>query len=257
MNQLPQHGVSALVIQHAAPEGPHSIARALTVADVPCTVYRADQDSVPLPRARDLAGLVVMGGPASAYSDQGFPTREAELGLIAECLQLQIPILGVCLGAQLLAAAAGARVFPGTHGREIGWGPLHLEDDAERDPLFAGLPRDLTVLHWHGDTYDLPPGAVHLASSPKYSQQAFRVGARAWGLQFHIEMDVPAVEAIARAFPDEAADAPGGLEGLLQESRRAVAALAPARDSILGRFARMCAAPSAWTPVESAHSGPI
>ena len=198
-----------------------------------------------LPSTRDLAGLVVMGGPASAYSDRGFPGRAFELELIAACLDAQIPILGVCLGAQLLAAAAGARVFPGTQGREIGWGPLHLESASTDDPLFAGLPRDLTVLHWHGDTYDLPPGATHLASSPRYAQQAFRAGARAWGLQFHIEMDAPAVEAIARAFPHEAAEAPGGLEGLVEQTQQAVEALAPARDAVLGRFARMCAASSA------------
>ncbi|MFA5890656.1 MAG: gamma-glutamyl-gamma-aminobutyrate hydrolase family protein [Actinomycetota bacterium] len=104
--------MSVLVIQHLDPEGPHSIAHALRAASVRWMLHRADWESGPLPRARDLAGLVVMGGPASAYSDENFPTRAAELSLIAECLRAEVPILGVCLGAQLLAAAAGARRDP-------------------------------------------------------------------------------------------------------------------------------------------------
>ena len=144
-------------------------------------------------------------------------------------------MLGVCLGAQLLAAAAGAAVYPGGRGFEVGWAPVSLSDDAAADPLLAGLPQSWTVLHWHGDTFDLPGGAVHLASSERYVNQAFRWGDSAWGFQFHVEVDGPAVEAFALDFPDEAAAAPGGVSGRVAEA--ALAALAPIRDQVCARFA--------------------
>ncbi|MEV8394200.1 MULTISPECIES: methyltransferase domain-containing protein [unclassified Streptomyces] len=109
---------------------------------------------------------------------------------------------------------------------------------AARDPLFAGIPEWLRVLHWHGDTMDLPAEAVALASCDRYPVQAFRVGAAAWGLQFHLEVDAAAVGAFARAFPEEAAAAPGGL---CEDAHEEPAVLAPYRDRVLGRFAALAA----------------
>jgi GMP synthase-like glutamine amidotransferase len=169
----------------------------------------------------------------SATSDDGYPTRRAELALLERALHQSIPTLGVCLGAQLLALAAGGTVHVGD-GSEIGWGPVELLPAAATDALFSGLASGLDVLHWHGDTYTLPPTATPLARSARYPQ-AFRVGDVAWGLQFHLEVDATAVATFAAAFPDDAALAPGLLDG----TPAALTALEPHRDMAIDRFARL------------------
>ena len=173
----------------------------------------------------------------SATSDEGFPTRSQELSLLEKALESGTPTLGVCLGAQLLAAAAGAKVYTGSAGPEIGWGNVSLTPEATVDTLFAGLPRELTVLHWHGETFDLPSHSAHLAMSPMYPNQAFRVGASAWGLQFHIEVNALAVGTFVRAFAEEA-EAVGVIPSVIaaQCSER-LDRLGPVQRTVLDRFA--------------------
>jgi GMP synthase-like glutamine amidotransferase len=224
---------TALVIQHNPAEGPAAVGEALTSAGCGVSVVRADLgEEIPA----GLAGydaLVVMGGAVSATSDEGYPTRRSELALVAAAVERDVPTLAVCLGSQLLAAATGGEVHPGD-GAEVGWGPVDLDDTAADDPLLGGLPGRLEVLHWHGETFRLPPGAVHLASSPRYANQAFRLG-RAWGFQFHLEVDGPAVGRFVEAFGSEA---PDGL-GILAAAPAALASLGPWRDRALGRFAAL------------------
>jgi GMP synthase-like glutamine amidotransferase len=178
----------------------------------------------------------------SAASDAGFPTLRAEVALVADALERGVPVLGICLGAQVLAAAAGAVVSVGSDGPEVGWAPVDLTAARGGDPLLAGLPGRLTVLHWHGDTFELPVGAVHLARTPRYANQAFRVGALAWGFQFHIEVTGPAVDGLVHAFPGEAALAPGGAEAIRRATGPALAALSMHRDLVFDRFAGLVAA---------------
>ena len=199
------------VIQHIQPEGPGAIADACAAAGIDIRVVRVDLGD-PLPDITDLSGLVVMGGPMSATSDEGFPTRNAEIDLIRQAVDAHIPFLGVCLGAQLLAVAAGGEVHKG-HGLEVGWEPVEFLPDAKADPVFSDGPASVEVLHWHGETYTLPPGAISLARSRQYEQQAFRVGPNAWGLQFHIEVDAAAVETFIATFPEDAIHAQGGATG--------------------------------------------
>jgi len=230
----------AVVVQHLEPEGPAGIAERLAERGVDVDVVRTDLGD-PLPDDLEgVDGLVVMGGPMSARSDEGFPTRTAELRLLACAVGAAVPTLGVCLGAQLLAVAAGGEVWPG-HGPEIGWGPVELREPAAADLLFAGLPDELTVLHWHGETYELPPGAVRLASSASYEEQAFRVGQCAWGVQFHLEVEMGGVAAFVSAFPGDAQHARGGAAGLWAATATAVEQLSPHRDAVLGRFAELVA----------------
>lgn len=195
-----------LVIQHVEPEGPYAIGEALAAVGVAvelCRTFAGDQ----VPEHIDgFDALVVMGGPMSACGDEGFPSCRAEVGLIADALERQVPMLGVCLGSQLLARAAGGTVHRGAAGAEIGWAPAALTSLAGQDALFSGLVPELSVLHWHEDTFELPPGSTHLAASPHYPNQAFRVGERAWGLQFHLEVDEAAVEAFLHCFGREAAE---------------------------------------------------
>ena len=133
-------------------------------------------------------GLVVLGGPMNVDETDRFPHLTTEIAAIREALALGIPVLGICLGAQLLAAALGANVRPHTV-REIGWYPLNPTADAAQDPLCRHLGAQQHVFQWHAYTFDLPDGAVHLASTPTCPNQAFRHGDRAYGLQFHLEAD--------------------------------------------------------------------
>lgn len=231
----------ALVIQHLEPEGPAALAQALANEGVEVDVTRVDLGTQLPAGMEGYDGLVVMGGPMSARSDDDFPTRIAELALLREALDIGVPTLGVCLGAQLLAAAAGGSVRPGD-GNEIGWGPIELLPGSAEDALMSllGDPGALIpVLHWHGETYDLPPGAVNLASTDRYDQQAFRVGERAWGLQFHIEVGPDEVATFVESFPADAAQAAGGGAGIVDRTAESLTVLAPRRDLLLERFARL------------------
>jgi GMP synthase-like glutamine amidotransferase len=234
---------SCVVVQHVEPEGPYLLGHALDRAGVVVDV-RPVFAGVPLPRdLADVDGLVVMGGPMSASSDDGFPTRRAELDLLADGLDRGLPILGICLGAQLLALAGGGTVYPGEAGAEIGWGPVELTGDAAADPLLAGLPPELTVLHWHGDTFDLPVGATLLAANARYRSQAFRIGGRAWGLQFHLEVDQPAVAAFVHAFGSDAQRAGATPTSIEAGAGPALEVLGPYRSRVLARFAELVTAP--------------
>lgn len=136
------------------------------------------------PAAADL--LVVLGGPVGVYENTVYPFLAKERLLIAERLRLELPTVGICLGAQLIAAALGAEVFP-SGVKEIGFAPVTLSADGQASPLRHLT--DIAVLHWHGDTYRLPPGAKHLASTALVEQQAFAIGQTILGLQFHAEVD--------------------------------------------------------------------
>jgi GMP synthase-like glutamine amidotransferase len=226
-----------LVVQHVEPEGPYAIGEALRSNGGSLDISRVfDGDELPTD-THGYDGLVVMGGPASATTDDGFPSRRDELRLLSDALERGIPTLGVCLGAQLLVLAAGGTVRAGADGQEIGWAPIELSTGAATDPLLAGLPPTPTVLHWHGDTFDLPPSATHLASSPRYVNQAFRIGEHAWGLQFHLEVDAEAVDAFLAAFGDDVRRAGLDPDAIHRATAPSLAALAPLRDLVADRFA--------------------
>jgi GMP synthase-like glutamine amidotransferase len=131
-----------------------------------------------------------MGGPMGVADTDAHPNLPAEIELIATLVEFNVPVLGICLGAQLLARALGANVYPGPKA-EIGPGTVKLTAAGRVDPVLAAADHgeELPVVHWHGETFDLPVGALRLASSEHYPNQAFRFGARAYGLQFHVEVD--------------------------------------------------------------------
>lgn len=190
------------VLQHVPFEGPGLLSDAAAEAGAELRVRRLwDGDAVP--DLGDAGGLIVLGGPMNALDDRGHPHLAAERRLLRQALRERVLVLGVCLGAQLLAAAAGADVTVGPE-PEIGPGSVTLTPAAEDDPLLHGVGREMPVLHWHQDTFTLPEDARLLASSGRYPHQAFRLGPRAWGLQFHIEVDAAAVEGFGRHLPARA-----------------------------------------------------
>jgi len=154
--------------------------------------------TMPDPTAYD--GLVILGGPMGAYED--FPSRGDELSAIAEACAAGVPTLGICLGAQLIATAFGARVYPHTREgkriKEIGHYTIELTSEGRGHGLFRGFPPAITVLQWHGDTFDIPEGAKHLARGELCEVQAFAHG-NAHGLQFHIEIPPDRLRDIAVA----------------------------------------------------------
>lgn len=144
------------------------------------------------PLAPDL--LVVLGGPIGVYEAEAYPFLVTETALIGRRLSADRPTLGLCLGCQLMARALGSRVYPsGT--KEIGWAPVELTEAGRASPLAPLGEPSAEVLHWHGDTFDLPKGAVHLASTGAVRNQAFSVGAHALALQFHPEVTAHGLEA--------------------------------------------------------------
>lgn len=165
-----------------------------------------DVDRVLLDRGQPLRDwraydfLVVMGGGMSAYDDQVYPWLVDEKRTIREAVLAGVPFFGVCLGAQLLASALGARVYRGP-APELGVIPLSLSEAARRDPVFRGLPSDLEVFQWHCDTFALPDGATRLAGSPRYENQAFRYGDVAYAIQCHLETTVEDVQDWFAAWP--------------------------------------------------------
>jgi GMP synthase (glutamine-hydrolysing) len=139
------------------------------------------------------AGLVILGGPMNVDEVDRYPFLRSEVAWIREAVVREVPVLGICLGAQLLAKSLGARIYQNAV-KEIGWYEIELSSAAEEDPVFGGLAPRQAVFQWHGDTFDLPPNAVHLAQGDSCRQQAFRFGRSAYGLQFHAEMTAPLIE---------------------------------------------------------------
>jgi GMP synthase-like glutamine amidotransferase len=233
---------SCLVIQHVEPESAFAIADSLRAADAVVDVRRVFAGEPLPPDLSRFEGLVVMGGPMSAGSDDGFATRSQEIGLLSDALERGLPTLGVCLGAQLLAVAGGGSVAVGAAGPEVGWDTVSLLDGCRADALFGGLPETLTVLHWHAESFEIPPGGRRLMSSRRYANQAFALGDAAWGVQFHMEVTKEAVDGFVHAFGADAAGAPGGGARIGEATPAALAALDGPRRAVFDRFAGLVAA---------------
>src|SRR2546426_2155157 len=157
-------------------------------------------------------GLIALGGPMSANDGERLGFIADELRLLTKVLEAGMPALGICLGAQLIAKAAGAEVTAGEE-KEIGWYPLTLTEEGKKDRLLAGLPDTFPVFQWHGETFDVPRGAVRLAGSERYSNQAFRLGEQVYGLQFHLETTAPMIIEWLDLYRDEHAKCGGTGEG--------------------------------------------
>jgi GMP synthase (glutamine-hydrolysing) len=188
-----------LIVQHVAWEGPHRILDAFDGFPV---LASNPLEGHELPNPEEVSGAVFMGGPMGVEDSRAHPALAAEREWLAAAIEAGVPVLGVCLGAQLIAAALGAEVRPGA-AAEVGFATVRIRDPG--DPVVGGLAPDTAVLHWHGDVFDLPDGAELLAWSARTQNQAFRVR-NAWGLLFHAEADTALVEGWL-AVPEMAAEA--------------------------------------------------
>lgn len=156
-----------------------------------------------LPPLSEYRGIIVLGGPMNVYEVEKYPFLLKEEAYLKQALKRKIPVIGICLGAQLLAKASGAEVKKAEK-EEIGWYNIGLESEAEDDSLFKGLDKELRVFQWHQDTFELPEGGVLLARGESCKNQAFRIGNSAWGLQFHPEMNKSQITAWLECYKSKA-----------------------------------------------------
>ena len=224
------------VMQHHPVENLGNIAEALEGAALAWQYVRTFEGQ-PVPKdMKGAGGLILMGGPQGVYEAEQHPFLKDEMRLIESALKDDRPVLGVCLGSQLLAAALGAKVYQGAR-REIGWHPVQLTPDAKDDRLLKGVPEQFTAFHWHGDIFDLPHDSVTLASSEISPIQAFRYRDKAYGFLCHLEVTEASVHAMVREFTDEAKHASlrAAILGGIDDNAEPLAEIA---ETVFGRWAR-------------------
>jgi GMP synthase (glutamine-hydrolysing) len=225
------------VLQHHAAENLGRISDALEGAALAWQYVRvADGQAVPKDM-KAAGGLIVMGGPMGVYQTDRHPWLRDEMALINDAIKHNLPVLGVCLGAQIVATALGAKVVRNPSGKEIGWHPITLEEAAKKDRLMRELPDKLTPFHWHGDIFELPSGAVSLARSEKTPCQAFRYGDKVYALQFHFEVTSEGVRAMAAAFAKELVRENISADEMVAQAAEFTPALEQIADTVFSRWA--------------------
>ena len=178
-----------VILQHVASEKAGTLLDYLEKNKIPFEAVNLYEKGHVLPPLASVRALIVMGGPMNVYEEDQFPFLIEENRYIQEALKKKIPYLGICLGSQLLAKALGAKVYKATQ-EEIGWQEVNLLPESAKDSVFSCLDsKKLKVLQWHGDTFDLPKGAAHLASSSPVPNQAYALDGLFYGLQFHVEVN--------------------------------------------------------------------
>ena len=230
-----------LVFQHVAAEPLGTLDRQFRDAGFRIRYTNFSRHPDAEPDVRRYHGLVVLGGPMSAEHSARHPHIEFERAAIREAVSFGMPVLGICLGAQLIAASLGARTLRRA-ASEIGWYEVRPTPAGRSDPLFAQLDAAEQVFQWHNDTFTLPPGSVRLAESERCQQQAFRFGDSVYGLQFHLEVDAalirrwlqtPSYLKELEAQPDA-----GGASGILAATERHIERLHALSGAVFGEFIR-------------------
>ena len=210
-----------LIIQHVSLEGPGLLQEILINDGWETDIRCMDVPGTRLPDHLDpYQALLILGGPMGAYEENIFPCLSQEQQLVREAAAKNIPVAGICLGAQIIARALGAEVFPHPQ-KEIGWSEINITEEGKSTRLFHNLPDTMPVFQWHGDTFSLPAGARLLASSEICRNQAFVYGNNIWALQFHPEITLEMIKFWSEAYEDELNefDRPGAAARLQQNTR--------------------------------------
>jgi GMP synthase-like glutamine amidotransferase len=193
--------MNVLIVKHVEIEGPGLIEDCLKQGKAPYQILNLESN-VHLPKLDDLTHIVLLGGPMNVYEEDRYPFLKYEDLFIKEAAQRGKRILGICLGAQLIAKALGGKVYKAS-GKEIGWYDLSLTEEGARDPLFSPFPKTFSVFQWHEDTFDLPNASKLLVTSNPIHHQAFRYGENAYGLQFHMEVTEETIQDWVKEYETE------------------------------------------------------
>src|SRR2546428_13618382 len=234
-------GTACLVLGHVRAEGLGLLANVLRERGIHHRYLDLPRGDPSPKDLRGVGGLIVLGGPMAAYQQDRFPFLATESGLVERALAAGRPVLGICLGAQLIASVLGARVYPGER-REVGWAPITLTDDGREDPVFGLMEPSLTVFHMHGDTFELPPDARNLARSALYEQQAFRWGDLVYGLQFHLEFTDTMIQRLATEPESKTYISEAGVDprGLLPDTANHTRRLTAVVQKVFSEFFSQC-----------------
>ncbi len=197
--------MKSLIIKHVDIEGPGLVESFLNQKRIPYQVLCLDSDAR-LPKLEGFTHVVILGGPMNVYEEDHYPFLREEDLFIKEAIQRGKFVLGICLGAQLIAKALGAKVFKASL-KEIGWYDILLTMIGSKDPLFSNLPKTFPVFQWHGDTFEIPKGGKLIATSTSVPHQAFRYGDNAYGLQFHLEVTEKMIKEWMETYEEENKDA--------------------------------------------------
>jgi len=193
--------MNVLIIKHVDIEGPGLIEYCLNQRRLPYRVLCLDSDAR-LPRPEGFTHIILLGGPMNVYEEEHYPFLKDEDLFIKEAVQRGKFILGICLGAQLIAKALGAKVFKAPV-KEIGWFDVSLTEIGLQDPLFSDLPKTFPVFQWHEDTFEIPRSAKLIATSSSVHHQAFRYADNAYGLQFHLEVTEEMIQEWIKTYEEE------------------------------------------------------
>jgi GMP synthase (glutamine-hydrolysing) len=230
---------NVLVIRHEQCSSLGLLKAAFEQAEIPFVYLDTYEGKTLIDSLINYSHIVVLGGAASAYEADQYPYLHYEFDLLEKAIQQGVPVLGICLGSQILAHVLGGRVYRGEFGREAGWCELELTSEASGDPVLGDLPAQFKVFQSHQDTFDIPPGCVHLVKSSKYSNQAFRYRNQVWAIQFHPEIDEHVLGDCSTVIEQELIDSKihdTTLEQLLEEARLHSPAVAPLAAQIMWNF---------------------
>lgn len=235
-----------LVFQHDPLEDLGSFAQVLEKHHQPFRYLRIFEGEMPTQDWDAIKALVILGGPMSVHEEERYPFLKWEKTIVRTAFKQGIPILGICLGAQLIAAATGGEVHQGNF-KEIGWYPIGITTEGQMDSLLGYLPEKPTVFQWHGDGFNLPKEARRLASSVYYDNQAFRIGRNVYGLQFHLEVTPAMIERWLDRYWKEVAQTPYiSPDKIRADSRSYSQTLKYYGERFFSEFLRRVSSPKGW-----------
>lgn len=228
-----------LVIRHEQCASVGLLGRVLNHNGIPFTYLDTPEGNVLTEPVTDYSHIIVLGGAISAYEDDRYSFLRYEFKLLEAAITQQIPIVGICLGSQILARVLGANVYRGEAGREAGWCYVHLTEAAATDPLLKPFPPQFQVFQSHQDTFDIPPDCTRLASSDKYPNQSFRYHDHVWAIQFHLEIDEHVLSDCSAVIEQELIDSQiqdTSMSQLLEDARQHSPVVAPLADRFMQQF---------------------